>query len=89
MEGMTGMGWLKTLQPLPVLSLTPIKYDPIFLVTIGSSIPVFPRYDDRYDIRKLIPRDKHEAVPDFGIPMLERLARLRKSGFANASQSVL
>ena len=46
MEGMTGTGWLRTLRPLPVLSLTPIKYDPIFLVPMGSSVPVFPEYDD-------------------------------------------
>ena len=89
MEGMTGMGWLKTLRPLPVLSLTPIKYDPIFLVTMGSSIPVFPGYDDGYDVHKLVPREKHDAIADFGIPMLERLARLRKIGSASRPNGVL
>ena len=76
MEGMTGTGWLRTLRPLPVLSLTPIKYDPIFLVTMGSSVPVFPEYDDGCDVRKLVPREKYDAVADLGIPMLERLSRL-------------
>lgn len=89
MEGMTGMGWLKTLRPLPVLSLTPIKYDPIFLVTMGSSKPVFPGYDDGYDINKLAPREKHAAVAEFGMPMLERLARLRKIGSSSSPTSVL
>jgi hypothetical protein len=89
MEGMTCMGWLKTLRPLPVLSLTPIKYDPIFLVTMGSSVPVFPGYDDGYDVRKLVPREKHDAVADFGIPILERLSRLRKIGSSSGPQSLL
>lgn len=89
MEGPTSMGWLKTLRPLPVLSLTPLKYDPIFLVTMGSSVPVFPGYDDGYDIHKLVPKEKHTAVADFGMPMLERLARLRKVGLATRPKSVI
>lgn len=79
LEGQTGMGYLKTLKPLPKLSLTPIEYK-FLLVPIGSSVPAFPGDEDGYDVLKQVPREKHQAVSDFAIPLMKRLARLREIG---------
>jgi hypothetical protein len=80
LEGMTGMGWLKTLRPLPSLSLTPIEYGYSLLVPIGSSIPAYPGDEDGYNVREVKPRVKEQALADFSIPLLQRLVKLRKIG---------
>jgi len=91
LEGMTGMGWLKTLRPLPSLSLTPIEYEHYLLVPIGSSVPAYPGKETEYDVRKVVPRVKDRAIGDFSIPLLKRMARLRKigtEGLAKSNKSV-
>jgi hypothetical protein len=80
MEVLTGMGLLRTLAPLPKLSLTPIKYDPIVLVPIGSSVPAFPGQEDQYDVRRVEPKEKHQALADFSAPMAKKLTKLRGMG---------
>jgi hypothetical protein len=77
----TGMGYLKTLAPLPKLSLTPIEYK-FLLVPIGSSVPAFPGEENGYDILKQVPRENHQAVSDFAVPLIKRLAKLRVIGKA-------
>ena len=81
LEGPTGMGYLKTLAPLPKLSLTPIEYR-FLLVPIGSSVPAYPGEEEGYDVLKQVPREKHQAVSDFAIPLMRRLGKLREIGKA-------
>jgi CoA-transferase family III len=81
LEGETGMGYLKTLAPLPKLSLTPIEYK-FLLVPIGSSVPAYPGEENGYDVLKQVPREKHQAVSDFAIPLMRRLVKLREIGVA-------
>jgi hypothetical protein len=52
LEFQTGIGLLKTLNPLPVLSLTPIECNAMTLVPMGSSFPVFSSDEDKFDIPK-------------------------------------
>jgi hypothetical protein len=80
LEGMTGMGLLRTLRPLPNLSLTPINYEHFLLVPIGSSVPAYPGEEEQYDVRKVVPLEKHAAVSAFAIPLFKKLAKLRKMG---------
>jgi hypothetical protein len=80
LEGMTGMGFLKTLKPLPSLSLTPINYEHFLLVPIGSSVPAYPGEEETYDVKKVVPLEKHHAVSAFAVPLFHRLAKLRKMG---------
>lgn len=79
LEGWTGMGYLRTLKPLPKMSLTPIEYK-FLLVPIGSSVPAFPGEEEGYDVLKQVPREKHQAVSDFAGPLLKRLTKLREIG---------
>jgi len=74
------MGWLKTLQPLPKLGLTPIRYEYALLVPIGSSIPAYPGEGAGYDVHELVPRRKDVAIRDFAVPFARRMARLRELG---------
>jgi hypothetical protein len=76
----TAIGILKTLAPLPKLSLTPIKYDPIFLETMGSNLPQFPGYEDGYNVDGLIPMKKEDIGRKMGIAMLKRLKELKDLG---------
>jgi hypothetical protein len=80
LEGATGMGWLKTLRPLPVLSVTPTRYEYALLVSIGSSIPAYPGEEAGYDVHNLVPRLKHNALKDISVPFARRMARLAELG---------
>ncbi|TLD22629.1 uncharacterized protein E2P81_ATG07822 [Venturia nashicola] len=79
LEGATGMGYLRTLKPLPKMSLTPIGYE-FLLVPIGSSVPAFPGQEGEYDVSKQVPREKHQALGDFAVPLMKRLTKLRGIG---------
>lgn len=61
------------------MSLTPIEYK-FLLVPIGSLVPVFPGGEEGYDVLKQVPREKHQAVGDFEVPLMKRLAKLREIG---------
>jgi CoA-transferase family III len=76
----TKMGIMKTLTPLPKLSKTPIKYNPIFLDPIGSSIPEYPGYEDGYNVEELEPMKKENVGMMMGLSMRKRLNYLRKIG---------
>lgn len=59
----TALGQLKTLKPLPVLSGTPIKYDPILLEPMGCSVPVFPGFESTYNIGEAKPWTREDFLP--------------------------
>lgn len=64
LEGPTPMGYLKTVAPLPKMSLTPIHYEEELLVPIGANKPSFPGYDDGYDVQRVEPLQKHAVMAD-------------------------
>jgi hypothetical protein len=76
----TKMGIMKILAPLPKLSKTPIKYDPIFLDPIGSGIPEYPGYEDGYNVEELEPMKKENVGMMIGLSMRKRLNYLREIG---------
>jgi hypothetical protein len=80
LEAMTGMGLLRTLKPLPKLSLTAIDYEHFLLVPIGSSVPAYPGEENGYDVKKVVPMEKHAAISAFAIPLVKKMAKLRKIG---------
>jgi hypothetical protein len=84
----TTMGIMKTLAPLPKLSATPIKYDPIFLEPMGSSLPEFPGHEDGYDIDKLVPMKKEDIGRKMGMAMYLRLKELREMGIAELEKTI-
>lgn len=75
-EGPSGWGYLKTLRPLPTMSITPPRYEPIFLAGIGSSPPVFPGDEGKFDKDKVQPRKKACVKQDVEAPFLTKMASL-------------
>lgn len=80
LEEETPLGYLKTLAPLPKMSLTPLWYEGSLLQTMGSSKPIFPGFDDDYDVKKLPPAKKDNLLHMIGIDAAKRLERLRVLG---------
>lgn len=83
----TKMGVMKTLAPLPKLSKTPIKYDPIFLEPIGSGFPEYPGFEDGYNVEKLEPMKKERVGVMMGLAMRKRLKYLRDLGLSELKNS--
>jgi hypothetical protein len=79
-EAQTGLGYLKTLKPLPKMSGTPIQYEYELLVPMGSSIPCFPGFEDDYDVRGREPMLKEDVLHIVGRPALVRMEQLRRAG---------
>jgi hypothetical protein len=82
----TKMGVMKTLKPLPILSRTPIKYEPIFLDPIGSGLPQYPGFEDEYNIDEVELMKKEEVGVMIGLSMRNRLNALRKLGQAELAK---
>lgn len=80
LERQTSLGYLKTLAPLPKMSLTPIHYDEELLVPIGSSRPVFPKFDDGYSFDELKPLETSEVMGDIGVRAARHLESLASLG---------
>ena len=57
----TGMGILKTLKPLPVLSRTPLYYD-IVLRPQGSCFPTFTGEEENLDVHKIQSSTKEKII---------------------------
>ncbi|KAF2665907.1 CoA-transferase family III [Microthyrium microscopicum] len=76
----TKLGVMRTLAPLPVLSGTPIVYSPIFLEPMGSAKPMFPGYEDGYDVDGQEPLEKHAVGMMMGISMRNKLKKLQDMG---------
>ena len=74
------MGYLHTWSPLPQMSLTPPRYDPILLVPIGSSSPIFPGFGSVWDPKSVQPRQKEKLIADVGIPAMIKLAKIKQIG---------
>jgi hypothetical protein len=60
----TGLGVLKTLQPLPVLTGTPLQYSKS-LSAMGSDLPLFPGGTMIYDTAAVQPSKKEDVLRDF------------------------
>ena len=84
----TPLGYLHTWAPLPQLSLTPGRYDPILLVPIGSSLPSFPGFEDGFDVESVEPKSKKDLVGDVAVGALKKLTELKemREGFERERQ---
>ncbi|KAK5057504.1 hypothetical protein LTR84_011504 [Exophiala bonariae] len=80
LEAHTTLGYLKTLAPLPKMSITPMHYAFGVLSTMGSNPPIFPGYDDGYDVRKALPMLKEEILHELGDTAVQTLERLKALG---------
>jgi len=81
----TGLGLLRTLNPLPELSLTPVKYDPVTLAAMGSSLPVFPGDEIGYlgdeigyNVGKAKPMRKEEVLAGMQKAIVKKMERLKQ-----------
>jgi len=89
-HGETNLGYLKTVGPLPVLSKTPLGYDPVLLSPLGSDIPVFPGTGAHFDVDAVKPTAKEEVMGHMVHSTNKRVAELRligKSHFRSNNQS--
>jgi hypothetical protein len=80
LSGKTPLGYLRTLSPLPQMSLTPLYYSDDLLTAMGSCRPVFPGYDDGYDVTLLTPWTREELIHHLGVSAIRRLEKLRILG---------
>ncbi|KAH7400276.1 CoA-transferase family III domain-containing protein [Cadophora sp. MPI-SDFR-AT-0126] len=74
----TALGYLRTWAPLPQLSLTPARYDPILLVPIGSSLPCFPGSEEGFKVESVEARSKKNLVGDVAVGVLRKLKQLKE-----------
>lgn len=88
LEGATPMGYLKTLAPLPKMSLTPIHYEEELLVPIGSSRPSFPGYDDGYDLHEVEPLEKKAVLGNIAVRSAQRIESMASLGASWRSKTV-
>lgn len=88
LEGATPMGYLKTLAPLPKMSLTPIHYEEDLLVPIGSSRPSFPGYDDGYDLDRVEPLEKKAVLGNIAVRSAQRIESMASLGVSWRSKLV-
>lgn len=84
LTGMTGMGWMKTLQPLPILSGTPLEYSHLLLSTMGSDLPVFPGSDMSYDIDHADYMKKDEVLGPWERSIQKRAEKLKRIASAKS-----
>jgi hypothetical protein len=80
LESETPLGYLRTLAPLPKMSVTPLRYEYGLLMNMGSARPVFPGHDDGYDVTKLTPWKKQELIGHLGVAVTGKLENLRALG---------
>lgn len=80
LEGATPLVYLKTLAPLPKMSLTPIHYEEGLLVPIGSSRPSFPGYDDGYDPHGVEPLEKKAVLGNIAARSSQRIESMASFG---------
>lgn len=82
-QGQTGMGLLKTLQPLPLLSETPLRYEGLLLSTMGSDLPVFPGSGEEYEVQKVRANLKEDVVHGFVASVTKKNDDLKRIAAAN------
>ncbi|KPI38406.1 Acetyl-CoA:oxalate CoA-transferase [Cyphellophora attinorum] len=78
-EEQTGLGYLRTLAPLPQMGVTPICYENGLLVPMGSSSPVFPGFDQEYSFDTAGP-DDHTGLHAVLVSANDKIERLRVMG---------
>lgn len=86
-QGKTSMGLLKTLQPLPVLSKTPLGYGDLLLSTMGSDLPVFPGSGEEYDVENVKPNVKEDVVHGFVVAVTKKNDELKRTAAANRTEN--
>jgi hypothetical protein len=79
MEAQTGLGYLKTLAPLPQMSATPIVYGYGLLAPMGSSKPVFPGSDEEYSFDETVSPDR-KGLHDVLLSSKDKIEQLRGLG---------
>lgn len=89
LQGATPMGYLKTLAPLPKMSLTPIYYEEELLVPIGSSRPSFPGYDDGYDLNGVEPLEKKAVLGNIAVRSTQRIETMAAMGASSRSKLIV
>lgn len=78
------MGVLETLQPLPVMSKTPLEYSHILLSPIGSDLPVFPGSGASYDIDKVQTKTKEDVMHASFAAVSKKTEELKRIGESNS-----
>lgn len=78
LELQTSIGVLRTLKPLPTLSATPIKYDPVVLVPMGCSLPVFSGHENEYDTRSVDVMTKDKTLRSMQLGYMKRTTELKE-----------
>ena len=82
LAGQTQLGYLRSLAPLPKMSVTPLAYEHGLLMPMGSARPVFPGFDDEYDVTKQVPCTREDLFTQFGAGAVRKLEELRALGKA-------
>lgn len=77
LEDRTGLGILKTLQPLPSLSKTPLEYSHVVLSAMGSDLPIYPGSDALYNVKEVQPSDKEQLLKSWQSSIGRRMAELK------------
>lgn len=77
LSGQTGLGLLKTLQPLPEMNLTQLSYSDNLLSVMGSDPPVFPVSGAHYDIEKVVANKKEDLMKSFAVSSKKRTAHIK------------
>lgn len=80
LKAQTKVGLLKTLQPLPVLSKTPLCYRNLVLSPMGSDPPLFPGSRATYDVDKVKANRKDELLHWWNFSITEKMDNLRQIG---------
>ncbi|KAK4498623.1 hypothetical protein PRZ48_011282 [Zasmidium cellare] len=78
LQGGTALGFLKTLQPLPLLSKTPLEYSHLLLSPMGSDLPVFPGSGDSYNVDQVQPNLKENVVHSFNESVTKKTEDLKR-----------
>lgn len=77
LRGQTGLGILKTLRPLPSLSITPLEYTHVLLSVMGSDLPVFPGSGTTYNTETVQANKKEELLRSWKSSTEKRVANLK------------
>lgn len=80
LRGDAKLGVLKTLQPLPVLSETPLGYPYGLLSPMGSDLPVFPGTEALYDVSLVRANKKEELIRHLMGSVQKRMETLKQIG---------
>ncbi|KAF2174289.1 hypothetical protein M409DRAFT_16552 [Zasmidium cellare ATCC 36951] len=86
LQGATALGFLKTLQPLPLLSKTPLEYGQLLLSPMGSDLPIFPGSRDSYKIDRVMANLKEDVVRSFTTSVTKKTEDLKRIAAAHHAE---